>query len=473
MSRDHDFEIYACECAGCGNGGTFEAAPSDWWERKGMSPPNKCRDCRDWIRQQRDAGLEEVACDDCGHSFRFSGKARIAEHIRNGSWEDFVSGFRCRRCQEAPGWHEKETYACQIDGCDGQFEGPSRQYLSLKGWREPYACPECKEIIRREKARGIIQRTCGNDLCGFRWEEKPGTRIHRQVRGDGDSEYCRRCEAEPDRLQLQAYECKCRGCYSGNQFEDRHPSFFRKGTPTICKNCRDWLGEQRAVGPIAVRCEFCGDQCTIEVNERQFYHFKKGSWDDAENSAICARCRKELQSLPGRVRCTLRGGFVKMRSCFLLDSSQVADVRGEIDGMLADAEGRGLQAEPSAYDVPSDRQFYFRLVEKKNGDRRHKNALDHICDSRHAFIDIGLNCADQQLEAAADLAERTDELVVEVHQPGGTVAKYDGVSGLCVILCPCDWSPSGWRILTAYAAVNKARALLGICSFGRRYSAGG
>lgn len=94
-------QTYACNSAGhVGHDRDFEAAPEEWYEEKGLSPPRHCPDCRDWIREQEDAGDVTITCAECHVEFVVSANRRISHHKGTGPW---VYPRYCDGCEHDSG----------------------------------------------------------------------------------------------------------------------------------------------------------------------------------------------------------------------------------------------------------------------------------------------------------------------------------------------------------------------------------
>lgn len=105
MSPELASQTYTCQCKGCGSGGSFEAAPANWWHEKGLSPPRNCPSCRAWIKNQIDG---KAPCATCRWEIPVSAKRKISFHKREGKWHPPVA---CTRCAADPTWAEQSAKA--------------------------------------------------------------------------------------------------------------------------------------------------------------------------------------------------------------------------------------------------------------------------------------------------------------------------------------------------------------------------
>lgn len=92
MSPARPSQTYRCQSKGCTSGGTFEAAPEEWFRAKSLTPPRQCPACREWCRSQID---ESIECVSCRWSLPISAKRKISFHKREGAWR---APDQCSRC---------------------------------------------------------------------------------------------------------------------------------------------------------------------------------------------------------------------------------------------------------------------------------------------------------------------------------------------------------------------------------------
>ncbi|GAB3608361.1 hypothetical protein GCM10027414_04860 [Humibacter ginsengiterrae] len=120
MTPDRPSQTYTCHAKGCASGGTFEAAPEEWWYAKGYTPPRNCPSCREWIKDQID---ETVPCASCGWSIPVSAKRKISFHKREGVWQ---APEHCTRCLLDP-QDSKERAQARTRGRNQKPQGPARR----------------------------------------------------------------------------------------------------------------------------------------------------------------------------------------------------------------------------------------------------------------------------------------------------------------------------------------------------------
>lgn len=443
-------ETYECQCNDCLSDGTFEAAPREWWQKKGMEPPTRCPKCRTWIKCHHDLGDVDIPCHGCGKKFRFSAKTRVYEHVFRDGWDEFKSDFKCRRCQAQPGWNERANFRCQVVGCRQTFEGPSSRTLERNNWSAPTVCPDCKAEDEKDRERGDVSVACANAHCGFSWNDSAKARIWRRHHGETGPLYCRRCREQPERRRLHSYQCKCAGCSNGKAFEDRHESFFPKGPPTTCSTCRDWIRQQHEIGPLGLTCCVCMAEFTVEVNERQFYHIQVGNWKEAhddDGQFMCHACRNDLVRRGFRLSARYNADRRRLKKGIMLDSYEIDELNAFQEEARDMAQEHGLFGQACWYDVPTDSEYYTGI-----GDGKHENAYQHISRSDHGFERIGVSCGQERLHWAVQLARRTDTNVAEGvdGDHADRPVKVDLETGQVVVLVPDSRSTTGWRILTTY-----------------------
>jgi hypothetical protein len=105
--NERESEEYECQNKGCSNpeGTTFEAAPSAWFENKGLSTPTNCPVCKDWIREQKEDGAITATCVFCGYTWPVAAEFRISYHKYQGNWDEYWSKDEnqlCLKCLEFP-----------------------------------------------------------------------------------------------------------------------------------------------------------------------------------------------------------------------------------------------------------------------------------------------------------------------------------------------------------------------------------
>jgi hypothetical protein len=113
---DDRSQEYECINVGCahGEGWTFEAAPEEWYEERGLSTPKNCPDCKAWIAAAKETGAIHAECRFCNYSWSIEATYRIMFHRNTGNWDDYWADNRdkllCRRCEDYPSRRRQLMY---------------------------------------------------------------------------------------------------------------------------------------------------------------------------------------------------------------------------------------------------------------------------------------------------------------------------------------------------------------------------
>lgn len=264
---------------------------------------------------------------------------------------------------------------------------------------------------------------------------------------------------DEDRGERGEYECLNAGCRGDRYFEAAPEWWFEErglDYPANCDDCREWIGEQKAMGPIAARCRHCGYTWPIEAAFRIMFHRNEGNWDDhwekSRTVQMCHRCSE----VPTRRRHLARR-FVE-KKC--RDPEKRRRLREKLrkqdadeEGLVASVLGQTAGACTRSYEVPANAMYYHSLRTHPSEAARHgATQLEHIMKATHRWSSkLGTNDSGTILRLAAGAAKSTSERVRQyVDTRTSKVIKYDAGQRLVVIIAGDSASPTGNRIETAY-----------------------
>lgn len=248
----------------------------------------------------------------------------------------------------------------------------------------------------------------------------------------------------------QEYECQNAGCESDSVFEAAPESWFDDrglDLPRNCEDCKDWIEEQKEIGPVVAVCKYCKHRHTIEASYRIMYHKNDGNWDvyweNGGKNAMCYRCEED----PLR-----RRGLREWRA-------QKRYERGEVDPEEELKEQEALQwfkdnpTPVPVFHVPVQAKFYESV--KNTGHRAVKhgeNQLQHIMKLGHKWQErLSLSDPEDIPRVLSKIAQSNNP-AIRTYKSGFCIVKYDLDTGIAVLIKGEPSSPTENGIETGYCA---------------------
>jgi len=276
--------------------------------------------------------------------------------------------------------------------------------------------------------------------CGFH-KDPPGT----QYRKDEDN------DSHEDRSQF--YPCRNAGCEGVSPFKAAAESWFRQrglNLPSNCFTCKEWMAEQKEIGPIMAKCQYCGVQWPVQATYRIHYHRNVGIWEDYwemnQDAQMCRLCREN----PHR-RLKLRIRNAERRAKGVGEKQRLRYQKEKHERFCRNLDGSPQGRNVQRIDVPSALIYYKNIPTKPGREEEHgPNQLTHILKPEHGWRDkFGTEDPDTILNLASGIARSCESHIRQYTQEDGKVIKYDMRQNIVVILLQ-EETTSKWRIETSF-----------------------
>lgn len=257
----------------------------------------------------------------------------------------------------------------------------------------------------------------------------------------------------------QEYECQNVGCVGDKIFEAAPEEWFEDNgmdTPKNCQVCREWNTEQKHLGPVMAKCQFCAFTWPIEASWRIIYHKKTGNWDEYwsknEQLQICRRCM-EMPFRRRKLRERKAERELPKRTPKEKKEREAREPKNWKELLLELMETRSLGHEPQRFNVPDSMAYYEGVKTPADRvDEHGENQLTHILKSDHAWTNkLGTEDPYTILSLAYHIAVSSESHVLQFTDlRNQKVIKYDPDQEVVVIIQRDRTSPTWNRIETAH-----------------------